>query len=144
MHPDYGYFEEAQLGKPYDLKLLRRLLPFVSAYRSLIFYSILLVLGITALDLALPYVTKIAIDRYIVPRPSLAQSADAQGETRPKRYLKVELDDPQQRAVVEKYSALFQLEGRIALISHADLRKIEKSDLKMLRRSDVAGLGKMA
>ncbi|MBW2437267.1 MAG: hypothetical protein JRF29_08300, partial [Deltaproteobacteria bacterium] len=75
MHPDYGYFEETQLGKPYDLKLLRRLFPFVSAYKKLIVYSILLVLGITALDLALPYVTKVAIDRYIVPHAGLTKSA---------------------------------------------------------------------
>ncbi|MBW2434972.1 MAG: ABC transporter ATP-binding protein [Deltaproteobacteria bacterium] len=144
MHPDYGYFEEAQLGKPYDLKLLKRLLPFVSAYRNLIFYSILLVLGITALDLALPYVTKLAIDRYIVPQTSLAQTADPQPDGHPKRYLKADLDDPRQRAVVEKYGALFQLEGRTALISFDALSKIAKSDLKILRHADVAGLGKMA
>ena len=45
MHPDYGYFEETQLGKPYDLKLLKKLLPFVRAYKQRIVYSILLVLG---------------------------------------------------------------------------------------------------
>ena len=28
MHPDYGYFEETQLGKRYDVKLLKRLFPF--------------------------------------------------------------------------------------------------------------------
>ncbi|MGD8962286.1 MAG: ABC transporter ATP-binding protein, partial [Desulfobacterales bacterium] len=143
MHPDYGYFEEAQLGKPYDRRLLKRLLPFVSAYRSLILYSILLILGITALDLALPYVTKIAIDHYIVPQTSSAKTANSQGDGHPKRYLKLDLEDPRQRAVVEKYSALFQLEGRTAIISFDALKKIETSDLKMLRQNDVAGLGKM-
>ena len=63
MHPDYGYFEETQLGKPYDVKLLKRLLPFIQPYKLLILWSIFLVIGITALDLALPYVTKVAIDR---------------------------------------------------------------------------------
>ena len=62
MQPDYGYFEETKLGKPYDLKLLKRLYPFSQPYRFLLLGSILLVLLITALDLALPYVTKIAID----------------------------------------------------------------------------------
>ena len=144
MHPDYGYFEEAQLGKPYDLKLLKRLLPFVSAYRKLILYSILLVLGITALDLALPYVTKIAIDRYIVPQTSLVEKNALQDDGYPKRYLKADLEDPRQRALVEKYSALFQMDGRTALISFDALNKMEKSDLKILRHADVAGLGKMA
>ena len=144
MHPDYGYFEEAQLGKPYDLKLLKRLLPFVSAYRRLIFYSILLVLGITALDLALPYVTKIAIDRYIVPQTGLTKKTDAQTDGLRKRFLEVDLSAARQRAVVEKYSTLFHMEGRTAFISFDDLRKIEKSDLKILRQNDVVGLGKMA
>ncbi len=65
MHPDFGYFEETKLGKPYDVKLLKRLYPYTRAYRTLLFWSIGLVLLITALDLSLPYVTKIAIEHYI-------------------------------------------------------------------------------
>ena len=144
MHPDYGYFEETQLGKPYDVKLLKRLFPFVRAYKRLILYSILLVLGITALDLALPYVTKVAIDRYIVPQATLAKAADSQTDGMRQRYLKVDLNDARQRAVVEKYGALFQLEGQTALISFDALVKLEKSDLKLLRQNDIAGLGKIA
>lgn len=144
MHPDYGYFEETQLDKPYDLGLLKRLLPFVSAYRHLILYSILLVLGITALDLALPYVTKVAIDRYIVPQATFAKAADSQIDGVKKRYLKADLNDARQREIVEKYGALFQLEGQTALISFDALAKLEKSDLKILRQKDVIGLGKIA
>jgi len=66
MRTDYGYFEEDQLGKPYDLRLLRRLFPHVRPYRFLLLLSIAFVTCITALDLALPYLTKVAIDRYIV------------------------------------------------------------------------------
>ena len=122
MHPDYGYFEEAQLGKAYDFKLLKRLFPFVRAYRRLIFYSILLVLGITALDLALPYVTKIAIDRYIVPQAGLEETATSPTDGLRKRYLKVALNDAQQLEVVSKYGALFQREGQTARIAFALLR----------------------
>ena len=68
MHPDYGYFEERKLGKPYDIKLLKKLYPFTRPYKALLFGSIGLVLLITILDLAIPYITKIAIDRYIVPQ----------------------------------------------------------------------------
>ena len=66
MRRDYGYFEEDQLGKPYDMRLLRRLFPFVRPYGLLFLLSIALVTGITVLDLALPYLTKVAIDDYIV------------------------------------------------------------------------------
>ncbi len=144
MRPDYGYFEESQLGKPYDVKLLKRLYPFIRPYKLMILGSIVLVMGITALDLALPYVTKVAIDRYIVPQ---TQDRVAEGlqtaETR-NRYLKVDLKNPRQRKIVEKYRELFKIEGQTAFISFNAMRRLEKSDLKILRQNDVAGLGTMA
>ena len=144
MRPDYGYFEETQLGKAYDFKLLKRLFPFVRAYKRLILYSIFLVLGITALDLALPYVTKVAIDRYIVPQTGVDREAASQIDGTQKRHLQADLNDVQQRAVVEKYEHLFRREGQTARISFDNLQKLEKSDLKKLRRNDAIGLGKMA
>jgi ATP-binding cassette subfamily B multidrug efflux pump len=65
---DYGYAEERRLGRPYDLKLLARLVPFVRPYSRMLAVAVALVLAITVLELALPYVTKVAVDRYIVPR----------------------------------------------------------------------------
>ncbi|MDH3798211.1 MAG: ABC transporter ATP-binding protein/permease [Desulfobacterales bacterium] len=144
MHPDYGYFEEAQLGKPYDVKLLKRLLPFIQPYKLLILWSIFLVIGITALDLALPYVTKVAIDRYIVPQTTDAAGARARSDGTRSRYLKADLKNPRQREVAQKYSALFRIEGQTALISFDELARLEKSDLKILRQKDFGGLAKMA
>jgi ATP-binding cassette subfamily B protein len=144
MHPDYGYFEETQLDKPYDVKLLKRLLPFIHPYKLLILWSIFLVIGITALDLALPYVTKVAIDRYIVPQTTDAPGAHARTDGTRKRYFGADLKSPRQRDIVQKYSALFQIEGRTAFISFDELARLEKSDLKMLRQKDLAGLAKMA
>lgn len=68
MRTDYGYAEERRLGRPYDLKLLGRLLPFVRPHGGMLALAVALVLAITALDLALPYVTKVTVDRFIVPR----------------------------------------------------------------------------
>jgi len=144
MHPDYGYFEETRLGKPYDVKLLRRLLPFVQPYKLLILWSILLVIGITALDLALPYVTKVAIDRYIVPQTTAPQKALDRNDGPRTRYLKVDLENARQRDIVQKYSTLFRIEGQAAFISFEELARLEKSDLKMLRHKDLGGLAKMA
>ena len=67
MRHDMGYFEEQPLDKAHNVRLLRRLYPFTRPYRLLIGISILLVMLITLLDLAVPYITKVAIDRYIVP-----------------------------------------------------------------------------
>ncbi len=144
MHPDYGYFEETQLGKTYDFKLLKRLFPFIHPYKLLILWSILLVIGITALDLALPYVTKVAIDRYIVPQTTGAGAADIRIDGNRKRYLRVDLKNPRQLDIVQKYSSLFQIEDQTAFISFDELVRLEKSDLKILRQKDLAGLGMMA
>jgi ATP-binding cassette subfamily B protein len=144
MRPDYGYFEESQLGKPYDIKLLKRLYPFTRPYKLMITWSIVLVLGITALDLALPYVTKVAIDRYIVPQTQDGVGEDLRTAETRNRFLKADLKDPRQRKIVEKYRALFKIEGQKAFISFNAMKRLQKSDLKILRQNDVAGLGMMA
>jgi ATP-binding cassette, subfamily B, multidrug efflux pump len=66
MYGEYGYMEEGKLGKPYDLRLLLRLLHYALPYRRRILLALLLTMLITLLDLALPYLSKIAIDRYIL------------------------------------------------------------------------------
>jgi ATP-binding cassette subfamily B multidrug efflux pump len=144
MHPDFGYFEETKLGKPYDIKLLKRLYPYSRPYRLLLFGSIGLVLLITALDLALPYITKVAIDRYIVPQTdSLSKDSGYDTEAKSRR-LKVNVTDPAKRRLVQKYSDLFYTEGQIATIPYDALSQVEKSDLAVLRQNDLAGLGSIS
>lgn len=67
MYADYGYMEEGKLGKPYDLKLIARLGTFIKRYWFLMSLSLLIVLVMACLDLVIPYLTKEAIDRYILP-----------------------------------------------------------------------------
>ncbi|MBN2032909.1 MAG: ABC transporter ATP-binding protein [Deltaproteobacteria bacterium] len=62
---EYGYMEEGKLGKPYDLRLLLRLIHYAFPYKKTILLALLLTMLITLFDLALPYLSKIAIDRYI-------------------------------------------------------------------------------
>jgi ABC-type multidrug transport system fused ATPase/permease subunit len=66
MYTDFGYMEEGKLGKPYDLKLMARLGGFLRPYWALMALSLLFVLIMAGLDLLIPYLTKEAIDRYIV------------------------------------------------------------------------------
>jgi ABC-type multidrug transport system fused ATPase/permease subunit len=66
MYTDFGYMEEGKLGKPYDLKLMARLGKFLKPYWTLMALSLLFVLIMAGLDLFIPYLTKEAIDRYIV------------------------------------------------------------------------------
>ncbi|OGP76501.1 MAG: hypothetical protein A2V86_06780 [Deltaproteobacteria bacterium RBG_16_49_23] len=58
--------EEGKLGKPYDLKLMVRLGAFLRRYWFLMSLSLFFVLVMAVLDLVIPYLTKEAIDRYIV------------------------------------------------------------------------------
>lgn len=141
MQSDYGYFEEKKLGKPYDVKLLKRLYPFIRPYRPLLFGSIVLVLLITFLDLALPYVTKIAIDRYIVPQMDQQQPVDKKsGEAARDRIIRLDLSNPQIQTLVNKYRGLFKIEGNSALIEYSAISRLDRSDLRILRHGDLTGL----
>ncbi len=63
---DYGYMEGDQLGKPYDLRLLGRLSSYARPHVRIIVFAALLTLLATGLDLLLPYLTRLAIDNYMV------------------------------------------------------------------------------
>ncbi|HLG31941.1 MAG TPA: ABC transporter ATP-binding protein [Ignavibacteriaceae bacterium] len=58
--------EDEILGKAYDSKLMRRLLGYVKPYKHFVIFAILLNIFVAALGPIRPYLTKIAIDDYIV------------------------------------------------------------------------------
>jgi ATP-binding cassette subfamily B multidrug efflux pump len=140
MHIDYGHFEEKHLGKPYDVKLLKRLYPYTKPYKLLLLGSIALIVLITLLDLSLPYVTKIAIDRYIVPRQKLVSNHTVGSDEDKIRTLKADMADPQIGSIVRKYSDLFKIKGSFALIDFRNLDKLDKKDLSILRKKDLSGV----
>ncbi len=65
MASDYRSEEEV-LGKAYDAKLMRRLLKYVNPYKKYVFFAIFLNIIVAALGPVRPYLTKVAIDDYIV------------------------------------------------------------------------------
>jgi ATP-binding cassette subfamily B protein len=68
MHaPVAGGDEDEILGKAYDGRIVRRLVPYLKPYRLMIFVSLVLLLFSSAMDLAGPYLTKVAIDHNIAP-----------------------------------------------------------------------------
>ena len=139
MRREYGYFEEDKLGKPYDLRLFRRFFPHIRPYKMLFLLSVVLVSAITVLDLALPYLTKVAIDRYIVQ-----DVADDSRTTQQQRFYTVDLRlDPNAR-IVKGYPKAFETEWPYAKIPHEDLSKLKDSDLTLLRARDHAGIAHLA
>ncbi len=63
--------EEDVLGKAYDGRLMRRLLGYLRPYRRQVAIAVVAIFGHYCLELVPPYLTKIAIDRYI-PASDLA------------------------------------------------------------------------
>lgn len=141
MRFDYGYAEEDHLGKPYDIGLLIRLTPFLRPYARLLIGSVVLVVVITLFELALPYFSKVAIDRYIVPRqdqPALPNGSPGGRELR--RFITVDAGDPDIRDVMARHPDMFERTAEGARIRFEDLQRIPTADLKVLRRKDLDGL----
>lgn len=66
------YFDDDEVQeKPYDGRLMRRMLAYLRPYRGYVALSILLLLLVSLCELSPPYLTKVAIDRYLAPVSSL-------------------------------------------------------------------------
>ncbi len=144
MATDSTAFSEEKLDKRHDIRLLRRLLPYALQYRFHFLIAILLVSVIILLELSIPYLTKITIDRYIVPR--ITAHRNSQGDAGPAktRLYHADLSDPAAARIAARYPALFSPEGDSAVIAYADLAKLAPQDLAELRSRDLTGILRMA
>lgn len=144
MNTDSNQFAEEKLKKRYDVKLLRRLFPFAARYKTFFFGSVLLVVLITLLELSLPYVTKITIDRFIVPILKEQEMATAGGRSDAARYLRV---DPALTGVPEllkKHPTLFEHRDDGEKIRYDDLSRLSREERMTLRQKDISGVSLMA
>ena len=139
MRFDYGYDEERRLGKSYDLKLLRRMLPYASPHRVKLIVSVFLVVAITLLELSVPYITKEIIDRHILPRDRITVKP-GDGNQAGRQQLTVDLTDPMVATAVERQSHWFQIQGDRAAIRLEDLGRLDRATLTQLRHADLSGL----
>ncbi len=117
MQFDYGHMEEGHLGKPYNIRLLRRLIPYSRPYRKPILLALALTILITLFYLAIPYLPKIAIDRYIL---SLWYPVNQQEN----QNLATEFSD--------RYGHLVMAteETGLGFISNAHIKQIDPGDLR--------------
>jgi ABC-type multidrug transport system fused ATPase/permease subunit len=123
MYADFGYMEEGKLGKPYDLKLMARLGGFLRPYWRLMALSLLFIMIIAALDLLIPYLTKEAIDRYIVV------------ETR--EVILREDGSPEEHRFWSQYGEKLipKKEGRAFLLPPEVLRSIDRKEMALIQKS---------
>ncbi len=138
MRFDYGHFEEEQLGRSHDIRLLARVWPFARPYWKWLVSAILLVCAVSLLELALPYVTKMAIDRHIVPKIGSTKPED--GEKQKPRYLRFSPKRAELVALAEKYPALFEQSPTEIRIALADLPRLSQPDRIRLRAPDLEGV----
>jgi ATP-binding cassette subfamily B multidrug efflux pump len=143
MRFDFGYDEEQHLGKTYDLKLVRRILPYAGPHRLKLALSVLLVVTITLLELSVPYITKEIIDRHIVPRDRIVGSPESSSGDHERRFF-VDMNDPKVAVIVDQYRPLFRIQGRRASIRLEDIGRIDRPALRRLRHGDLAGLMRIA
>ncbi len=119
-----SYHEEEILGKPYDSRLMKRLLEYVRPYWRLAAISVLLLLFITGFDLSLPFLTKVAIDRHIVVSHRML---DFRGK-----------GPGLQEKTLEKFGErLIPTEDGCWLVSSSGLQEMDKRDNLRLHREGV-------
>ncbi len=66
--------EEEILGKAYDGRLMRRLLGYLKPYRRVVAVSVVCLLATSVLQVLGPLLTKMAVDRYLLPAESRLQT----------------------------------------------------------------------
>jgi ATP-binding cassette, subfamily B, multidrug efflux pump len=147
MRFDYGYTEDLHLGKPYNIGLLKRLIPYAKAYKRTIFLALVFTLLITLFDLTVPYLPKIAIDTYILSfwypvKEGTVPHATAEEFRRKYGHLVDPTGIPASHASPQGDlpSNARSLPGRMGaagpetgFVAHAQLKHIDPADLRLYR-----------
>ncbi len=131
-------FAEKEMGKPADYSLIRKLAPFASPYKGMMLFSLLLILVTTVLEMAAPYITKEAIDRYIVP------VATGRSEEEGGRHLSFSLEEGHVNDIVAKHPQVFAIDFPEATITYEDMQRLPSGDIHRLRQDDIRGVGRAA
>ncbi len=73
-HQSQGSHEEEVLGKAYDARLMRRLLGYLKPYRLQVVIALVAIVLKAVADVLGPYLTKVAIDKYLAHKPGAGHS----------------------------------------------------------------------
>ncbi|SDU55861.1 ABC transporter ATP-binding protein [Desulfobacula phenolica] len=139
MRLSMNFPDEESLDKPKDIRLLKRFFPFIMKRKLMVTVSVALVMAISALDLAMPYVTRIAVDRYIVPGLDFSSQRDGiQGEGSPPA-LAVEIKTKEMETVILSHPGLFERQGNTATLSSEHLDRLTREEMRIMRAHDLRG-----
>ncbi|WP_026476168.1 ABC transporter ATP-binding protein [Alkaliphilus transvaalensis] len=129
--------QEETLGKAYDSKLMSRLLQYAKPYWKWLSLCIILLMIISAIDLAQPYVIKIAIDDYInvFEKPIYVYHTPPESEKgfffQDRYYVKAKnMDDD---LSFDKIVQLIQYDGKDYLIEGTGANSLQNQDYQIIK-----------
>lgn len=118
------YHTEEVLGKPYDARLVRRLLKYAKPYWRFMAISVFLLLLITGFDLSLPFLTKVAIDSYIIVSARMLDFKEKESNL--------------ERELLERYGEkTIPVDKGLWLIRSRDLRDMDRRDNLRLHQQEL-------
>jgi len=154
LHQISGFSEDDIKAKVYDSQMMKKLLRYLKSYKFYVFISFLMLILIAAGELAVPAVTKIAVDEYIVSNKDLiAFDTQLEQEDFKTRYKKVKFKEyayknkyylifPDQKLSFIAEKEISQLKQQKRLLSKITLLKNKASNLVLLKNLDVKTLSK--
>ncbi|MFH1609273.1 MAG: ABC transporter transmembrane domain-containing protein, partial [Candidatus Bipolaricaulota bacterium] len=171
-HHHHHDYEDDQLGKAIDVRLLRRMLRFARPYWRWFVVAFLLAAGITVVELAMPYLVKTAVDsvlilpwievaaevppatgaipyeagRFLVDGRTISEKLRKELEEDGRilgRYLVVAHDDPA-ASVAARYPDVFTVTATGYAAPETALKAIPTGDLLRLKVSAIQLLGLLA
>jgi len=142
-----GSHDEKDLGKVYDAQLVKRLLHYANPYKLIIILSITLLVLITAIELAQPYLIKVAIDEHInglyEPMTAFDQGAESADGVFFKNKVYVRLNDlPDRHAGMMSTYQIHEENGEFYLENKTDKTEIalSKEEVQLFRQQDIDAL----
>ncbi|WP_300667660.1 ABC transporter ATP-binding protein [Desulfoluna sp.] len=124
-----GYIEETEITSSKDYRLAGRLLPFITPHRHLLAIALMLVAILTGLDLSIPWITKEALDRYIIPDISRTET----------HHLSVDASDPTVRRFLNQHPEWRTATEGPTEIPRTALTLADSATRLRLRAADIKG-----
>ncbi len=133
----------------YDRRMLSWLFGFIKRWKWFLAASFFLMTFAAALEVAVPYITRQAVDNYIsLPRVKNPDGEIVDASSRGKngvsseKYLVVDITDPlsESSKIAARHPELFVRKDGAAHISGEDLRSLPKREIKTLRARDSDGI----
>jgi len=130
LHQISGFSEDDIKAKVYDGQMMKKLLKYLKSYKFYVFISFLMLILIAAGELAVPAVTKIAVDEHIVSNKDLiAFDTQLEQEDFKTRYKKVKFKE---YAYKDKFYLLFPAH-KLSFITEKDIAQL-KQEKRLLRK----------